>query len=1795
MSRVTGSSSSGWTQDPYLMRFAATFGAAGWPPHPGMTSGPVGHHPQGPAAGHPGMPSMTASNHHVHPVVHPPPHGSSVGSTARGTSMTSTGPLMDTLNSHQYNNPGGPSWTGQSPGPFGILPHQESPARSSSVTSQGSVHSNVSSHVVPSHASSSSTNHTNNHGQHNQGTSNVNNQVYGSSSCSSSSSAKATSSNNNHSNKSHGNPSHHHSQSTNPHPNQMPNQMVPSNPFYPTHQPSNPAADQYLAAMMHHHHHADQANSYSRYMTSQHMLHGMTGQPPTAPPTNPRTCNPQSGASSGPSSNSTRASNTMHHTSNHHAMHHPNNYAAAMNPFTAGNGSQGVDRFTRELMSAAYAPNMHHSFTHQQTMHAMHQQQMQHHHQSQSSMQHHHQAMMADFMTNPASHWPYPPGIVHPPTSSSRHIMTQRGSAATAVPPNGPTGAFPGWMGYPGQGHPSQVMHVEKTPSAKHPSYLASQSNNGNHSNNQCQQQSEHPFNNYLSTCMTQPAGPMMVNHSPHTTHSRNRHENSSSNNGYSASAAGSPAAATSTTSQHLLNGNSNGSGSRCSSVASNHASNMNNIQGEHASGSCSFSGYNSNNHSPRGSTYSTSHTPTPVAKIGNQCQQQNTSPSSVNYPSSQISRVSPPSLGNNGVSNANGVSSGGEDSSHGLSQSHFPLTPQSGSSYYSSSSGYSSSGNGSQETNGVGNGVPPQGSCMVNASYLHSSQQQPNPPSVSITGGETDPTLDPSVYTEQEIDFPSISYEGNVQSGNLPSSSGNRSSGSKEKKKKDKLSKKVDKKKKEKAKQVAAADRLALSAAFDPSIINPFGPPLMNIPPPFGHHHAMNALIDSVIPPINPYAMGLTPLPPPVVSSAALPVVVSTLPVVSSTGIMPSNGNFHNQQPVQPTDHSQMVSEQQVVQTNASPVVSANPVSTPSADKSHVSFAELEDDLRLLTEGSATSNVQLENNRVTATTAVTTTVMNNELPSSFENDETSNTRPQVMSSQNHCDQQSVQQQDWPTSHAVSTEVDSHKLAEAEDLLADLIKKEEEKKVSLSSSIDTTKEVHLQIRETSPVADVVAKVCSIKADTQSPLPVKKNNKRKKTTEDLVVNKKKVKQEDKIVTKVESPEVVVIAMKTTKKDKNSKTSSSESTASKVKVDKTKKILSDKQSKASPLSGKKSPKTVAPKPSKDKKPPVVKTEAINPGKEKKVPKNSVEQHEKNQTNNHRPKQVKEGEKPSKSIPSLTTSSMSVKKDLVNKLSAEVSKTPSLFERISAIPTAFDKVSVSNGTSKSSSKRKLPDVQEIKTASAVLTSKNNNKSIDEYEFNESPSEPAKKKSKKTVDTAVVSVPKTTKNKKEKITSVEEKKMPSNDKKPDVQKTEIKFEAAVKKESIKVNKSTGKVVKDVKDALKKEVSAPKAVPKSGKGQSVKANDDQTSKPVAIQPHPQTNGTQKVNKTSNGSAPSVPRAGKEPPKKVTIDPNVTNVSNGTPQATAKTSLATAPRRRSSDKKALTIKEGLMRTGDFVVSMEEMKQELPMIWRIEGKSLLQRFEPMTQEDGITVYINTSSYSAWNPTVRTRYRGVDVRIMGCSRTKIVVEKLGLTKNSPVSGTTPAVAVNGTAGGTDASTATVVEQEPDLPSLQENFEVYIQTLLSQALDPNFIAEIVKENDDYFLSNVQAIDDVCCRKKSRFTSKIKWDANITKCIESFPSVSCQALKNEHDLRCRLCQEKWSTNMFSFSGGLYDPLSLESRDTTIEGIKQTKYASCDSCKIRVLSFSRLHHSKYLFFLKCQRKVSLSLMVTHN
>ena len=134
------------------------------------------------------------------------------------------------------------------------------------------------------------------------------------------------------------------------------------------------------------------------------------------------------------------------------------------------------------------------------------------------------------------------------------------------------------------------------------------------------------------------------------------------------------------------------------------------------------------------------------------------------------------------------------------------------------------------------------------------------------------------------------------------------------------------------------------------------------------------------------------------------------------------------------------------------------------------------------------------------------------------------------------------------------------------------------------------------------------------------------------------------------------------------------------------------------------------------------------------------------------------------------------------------------------------------------------------------------------------------------------------------------------------------------------------------------------------------------------------------------------------------------------------------------------------------------------------------------------------------------------------------------------------------------------------------------------------LVSGSDVYFLTNVKAIDKACEDKKQLFFTKVKWDASVVKCIETFPVASIIPQKNENDLRCRLCHDNWSTLMFNFGGEAYDSQTLDVRE--VSDIKQTKYAACDACKDRVLLFSRLHHCKRNFYTKCQAKVRPLLLL---
>lgn len=287
--------------------------------------------------------------------------------------------------------------------------------------------------------------------------------------------------------------------------------------------------------------------------------------------------------------------------------------------------------------------------------------------------------------------------------------------------------------------------------------------------------------------------------------------------------------------------------------------------------------------------------------------------------------------------------------------------------------------------------------------------------------------------------------------------------------------------------------------------------------------------------------------------------------------------------------------------------------------------------------------------------------------------------------------------------------------------------------------------------------------------------------------------------------------------------------------------------------------------------------------------------------------------------------------------------------------------------------------------------------------------------------------------------------------------------------------------------------------------------------------------------------------------------------------------------------------EGHFKPGNFVLAIADKDKENPPIWRIEGKSLLQRFEPF-DADGRILYRNASSYSAWNSTTIYKYIGVNVILVTHNRVSSIVENLGPIASEEQEGekilqpsqpqlwicTFPANTANPDQGNGNEDTV----EESTVHPQQENFEVYLQTLISQVLDPNFITEITKENDEYFLSHMKEIEDVTDEKKKNIF-KDKQVEEILTTVEIFPILEILP-NNESENNCQICNEVKAQNIVQCQGQPYDSSSLESKTPTSEqqSLWNKKILVCSLCAQAVVLYSHLHHHKYNFYLKCKKKV---------
>ncbi|GFU12598.1 DUF4211 domain-containing protein [Nephila pilipes] len=256
----------------------------------------------------------------------------------------------------------------------------------------------------------------------------------------------------------------------------------------------------------------------------------------------------------------------------------------------------------------------------------------------------------------------------------------------------------------------------------------------------------------------------------------------------------------------------------------------------------------------------------------------------------------------------------------------------------------------------------------------------------------------------------------------------------------------------------------------------------------------------------------------------------------------------------------------------------------------------------------------------------------------------------------------------------------------------------------------------------------------------------------------------------------------------------------------------------------------------------------------------------------------------------------------------------------------------------------------------------------------------------------------------------------------------------------------------------------------------------------------------------------------------------------------------------------------LFETGDYLISIDNQDSEYPPIWRIEGKNVLQLFEVFESEGSSSIlYRNTSSYSRWSPSSKHKYLKQPVKIIKSDDDTVIVEILKSSEN---------IAETDFSGSCDYT----------IHPQRENFEVYLQTLVSHALDPDFIPEIIKEKDEYFLSHLQAIEEITLQKKNILHDIERWSTQLFNSVKMFPLFSVSKCEDDEKSLCEVCQNSNIQFVTHFQGHVYDPMTLENKEE-VHSLNDFNFPLCGSCVQTVTLYSRLHHHKYHFFqLGCKK-----------
>merc|ERR1711935_1034385 len=251
---------------------------------------------------------------------------------------------------------------------------------------------------------------------------------------------------------------------------------------------------------------------------------------------------------------------------------------------------------------------------------------------------------------------------------------------------------------------------------------------------------------------------------------------------------------------------------------------------------------------------------------------------------------------------------------------------------------------------------------------------------------------------------------------------------------------------------------------------------------------------------------------------------------------------------------------------------------------------------------------------------------------------------------------------------------------------------------------------------------------------------------------------------------------------------------------------------------------------------------------------------------------------------------------------------------------------------------------------------------------------------------------------------------------------------------------------------------------------------------------------------------------------------------------------------------------------------KESNQDQSPVWRFDSKTLLQRFNVAGKdENGDTLYKSANLFSGYIASNRTRYASVAVKFISSEGNATVVKVIQSASPDQQDGINPEIRKR---------------SYGETSQFQENFEVYIQALISQCLDANFLDEVFNDADEYFVSNIEKVDSVTLLRKDKVMNGVSWSMRFQQALSTWPCLNDLGASAVQDAKCGVCDHEKATTMVQMFGQPYHQNTLKPVPPSEQASMNRNFSVCGKCSRLAQLYHKLYHQKHKMFTICAEVV---------